>query len=185
MAAQQQTTAVPMEVDTTVPDSALTRDQIVARNLQVVEAHFHNENPEHVEKAIALYSDNISWEAPTRGVVMDNPKEILEAYRGIFRTIAYRKVIPLRRFATEQFVFDDQVAHVTVAGNEMPNLPFPRGTEMCVRLAHVFEMKDGKIVREIAYEMWRKEGAVNAVDFIPEGAPEWVMTPPVSSTGTK
>jgi len=185
MAAKERTTAVPMEVDTTVPDSALTRDQIVERNLRVVEAHFHNENPEHVEKAIALYADTISWEAPTRGLVMHDPKEILEAYRGIFRTVAYRKVIPLRRFATEKFVFDDQVAHITAVGNEMTNLPYPQGTDMCVRLAHVFEMKDGKIVREIAYEMWRKEGAVNAVDFIPEGTPELVLAPPAKRASAK
>jgi hypothetical protein len=44
-----------------------------------------------------------------------------------------------------------------------------------VRLAHVFEMRDGKIVREIAYEMWRKEGAPNAIDDIPEGCREVVF----------
>jgi len=160
----------PISVDTTVPDSALTRDQIIARNLEVVEAHFHNENPEHVEKAIALYGDNISWEAPTRGVVMHDKAAILEAYRGIFRTVAFRRVIPLRRFATEQFVFDDQIGHVTIVGDEMLNIPFPIGAELAVRLTHLFEMKDGKIVREIAYEMWREEGAPNAVDFIPPGS---------------
>ena len=167
----------PIQVNTDLPDSALTREEIIERNLRVVEAHFHNENPEHVEEAIALYGENISWEAPTRGIVMDNPGDILEAYRGIFRTVAYRKVIPLRRFATEQFVFDDQIGHVTLVGDEMPNIPYPVGTELCVRLAHVFEMKDGKIVREIAYEMWRKEGAPNAVDFIPAGAREILFEP--------
>jgi hypothetical protein len=171
----------PMMVDTTAPDSALTREQIIARNLEVVEAHFHNENPEHVEKAIALYGDNISWEAPTRGVVMHDKDEILEAYRGIFRTVAFRRVIPLRRFATEQFVFDDQIGHVTIVGDEMPNIPYPIGSELAVRLTHVFEMKDGKIVREIAYEMWRKEGSPNAVDFVPPGSKEIVFESPVST----
>ncbi len=185
MAAKERTTAVAMEVDTSLPDSALTRDQVVERNLRVVEAHFHNENPEHVEKAIALYGDSISWEAPTRGLVVHDSKEILDAYRGIFRTVAYRKVIPLRRFATEKFVFDDQVAHITVVGDEMPNIPYPRGTDLCVRLAHVFEMEDGKIVREIAYEMWRKEGAVNAVDFIPEGTLELVLAQPADPADAK
>jgi len=165
-------------VDTTVPDSALTREQIIARNLTVVDAHFHNETPEHVEKAIALYGDTISWEAPTRGVVMDNKDEILGAYRGIFRTVAYRRVVPLRRFATEQFVFDDQIGHITVVGNEMPNIPYPLGAELSVRLTHLFEMKDGKIIREIAYEMWREEGAPNAVDFIPPGTKEIEFIPP-------
>ncbi|MGB7097944.1 MAG: nuclear transport factor 2 family protein [Xanthobacteraceae bacterium] len=168
----------PMEVDTAAPDSALTREQIIARNLKVVEAHFHNETPDTVEKAVALYGDTISWEAPTRGVVMNNKQEILEAYRAIFRTVAYRRVVPLRRFATEQFVFDDQIGHVTVVGNEMPNIPYPVGAELAVRLTHLFEMKDGKIVREIAYEMWREEGAPNAVDFIPPGTKEITFAPP-------
>jgi hypothetical protein len=161
----------PIAVDTTVPDSALTREQIIARNLEIVEAHFHNETPEHVEKAIALYGDTISWEAPTRGVVMNDKDDILEAYRAIFRTVAYCRVVPLRRF-------DDQIGHVTVVGNEMPNIPYPVGSELAVRLTHLFEMKDGKIVREIAYEMWREEGAPNAVDFIPPGTKEIVFTPP-------
>ncbi|WP_375784433.1 nuclear transport factor 2 family protein [Bradyrhizobium sp. Pha-3] len=167
-----------LAVDTTVPDSALTREQIIARNLKVVEAHFHNETPEHVERAIALYGDTISWEAPTRGIVMNDKNEILEAYRAIFRTVAYRRVVPLRRFATEQFVFDDQIGHVTVVGDEMPNIPYPVGAELAVRLTHLFEIKDGKIVREIAYEMWREEGAPNAVDFIPPGTPEIVFSAP-------
>lgn len=170
----------PITVDTSVPDSAMTRDEIIARNIRVVDAHFHNETPDTVEAAIELYSDNISWEAPTRGIVMDNRDDILKAYRGIFKTVAYRSFIPLRRFATEQFVFDDQIAHVTVVGDDMPNLPYPKGTDMSVRLAHVFEMKDGKIVREIAYEMWRKEGAPNAVDFIPEGSKEFRFDDPAA-----
>lgn len=176
MAGVDRKVAGPIEVDVDLPDSALTRDEIIERNMRVVEAHFHNEAPETVKEAIALYGDEISWEAPTRGVVMDNKEEILEAYHGIFRTVAYRSFTQLRRFATEQYVFDDQIAHVTVVGNEMPNLPYPVGTDMSVRLAHVFEMKDGKIVREIAYEMWRQEGAPNAVDKIPEGAREVVFS---------
>jgi hypothetical protein len=181
MAGVNRQTTAPMDIDTHLPDSALSRDQIIERNLRVVEAHFHNETPEYVEKAIALYADSISWEAPTRGVIMHDAAEILEAYRGIFRTVAYRKVIPLRRFATEQYVFDDQIGYVTIIGDEMVNIPYPKGSELCVRLAHVFEMKDGKIVREIAYEMWRKEGAANAVDFIPEGSQEIHFSPAVET----
>ena len=40
----------------------------------------------------------------------------------------------------------------------MPNIPYPVGAELAVRLTHLFEMKDGKIVREIAYEMSLEEG---------------------------
>src|ERR1700757_2077290 len=94
MACVERTIEGPIAVDTTIPDSALTREQVIARNLKVVEAHFHNETPEHVEKAIALYGDTISWEAPTRGVVMNDKDQILEAYRAIFRSVAYRRVSP-------------------------------------------------------------------------------------------
>src|SRR5258705_6114391 len=121
MAGVERTVEGPIEIDTTVPDGALTHELIIARNLKVVEAHFHNETPEHVEKAIALYGDTISWEAPTRGVVMHDKAAILAAYRGIFRTVAYRRVIPLRRFATEQIVFDDLIRHVTIVVDEMPH----------------------------------------------------------------
>ncbi len=161
-----------MTIDSSIPDSQLTREQIIARNLKAVEAHFHNENPDSIETALELYGDEVSWEGPSRGIVMTDKKEILEAYRGIFRTVSVHSFTTLRRFATEQYVFDDQVGDATVVGDEMPNLPYPKGTRMSVRLAHIFEMKDGKIVKEIAYEMFREKGAPNAVDAIPEGSKE-------------
>lgn len=159
-----------MTIDSSVPDSQLTREQIIERNLKAVEAHFHNENPEMIEQALALYGDTVSWEGPSRGIVMTDKRDVLEAYRGIFRTVQVHSFTTLRRFATEQYVFDDQVGDVTVVGDEMPNLPYPKGTKMSVRLAHVFEMKDGKIMKEIAYEIFREKGAPNAVDAIPDGA---------------
>ena len=56
------------EPNANVPDSELTREEIIARNMRVVEAHFHNETPETIEKAITLYADTITWEAPTRSL---------------------------------------------------------------------------------------------------------------------
>jgi hypothetical protein len=40
-----------------------------------------------------------------------------------------------------------------------------------MRLVHCFEMKDGKIAREIAYEISREFGGPRDHDFIPSGAP--------------
>jgi hypothetical protein len=156
------------------PDSELTRDEIIARNLKVVDFHFHTENPDAVEKAVAVYADDITWEAPSRGVVIKNRKEVLAAYRDIFRTLAYRKTLRLRRFATENFVFDDQLAHAYVVGDPslMPNLPFPKGTEIYARLVHCFEFRDGLITHEIAYEVWRELGSETAHDDLPED-PVW------------
>lgn len=154
----------------TRPDSELTRDEVIARNTAAVQAHFHNENPEDVDKAIALYTDDIVWEAPSRGIVYTDAAEVKKAYMNIFKTLVIDKTIALRRFATEEFVFDDQIAHVTVVGDQMPNLPFPIGTKMSVRLVHCFQMRDGKIAREIAYEIWREMGSAIDHDAIHDDA---------------
>ncbi len=116
-----------------VKDKDLTREQIIARNLKVVDAHFHNETPESVDKAIALYDDEIVWEAPMRGVLLTDPVEIRKSYMGIFRTVKYIKATALRRFATEEYVFDDQIADVEIVGDEMPNLGFPVGSRLNVQ----------------------------------------------------
>jgi hypothetical protein len=160
------TTSIPLDV----PDSELTREEIIARNLEVVAAHFHNETPELVDRAIELYSDDIVWEAPARGQIYSDHAETKAAYLDIFKTTRYHKTVSLRRFATEQFVFDDQVSEVTVVDERMPNMPFGIGTRMNVRLAHCFELKDGKIVREIVYEIFREAGGPLDRDDIPPDA---------------
>jgi ketosteroid isomerase-like protein len=153
-----------------LPDSALTREEVEKRNLDVVAAHFHNENPEDVDKAIALYAPDICWEGPNRGLIYTDAQDVKNAYLGIFRTLEFRKLTNLRRFAAGNFVFDDLIAEAHVVGDEMPNMPFPVGTTMNVRLVHCFELRDGQITREIAYEMWREKGGALDHDAIPVGA---------------
>src|ERR1700709_714345 len=104
------TTTAPPDILTELgvdnrPDSELTPDEIVARNVRVVDLHFHTENPDEVEKAVALYIDDIVWEAPSRGVVMKDSQSVLRSYRDIFKTLAFRKTIPPRRFPSAKFVF--------------------------------------------------------------------------------
>jgi hypothetical protein len=52
----------------------------------------------------------------------------------------------------------------------MPNLGFKKGDRISMRLVHCFEMKDGKIAREIAYEMSRPYGGPTDVDSVPDGS---------------
>ncbi|MFF6847527.1 nuclear transport factor 2 family protein [Streptomyces antimycoticus] len=159
--------------DGVVPDvdvSTLTREELIAHNLRVVEAHFHNENPESIDKALAVYGPDIVWEAPARGMVYGNVADVREGYLGIFRTVHWNRTTTLRRFATEDFVFDDQIADVTVVGKDMPNLPFEPGQRISMRLVHCFEMKDGKIAREVAYEISRAYGGPLDHDAVPDGA---------------
>jgi hypothetical protein len=45
-------------VDLDVDVSNMSKEELIAHNLKVVQAHFHNETPESVDKAIALYAPN-------------------------------------------------------------------------------------------------------------------------------
>jgi hypothetical protein len=154
----------------TVTEHAVSREDIIARNIAAVEAHFHNETPETVDKAIALYDDSeISWEGPSRGVALANHEVVRAAYLDIFKTVKISKSAVLRQFATEQFVFHDEVVEAEVVDELMPNLPYRPGTLMSIRLVHLFELRDGKIIKEIAYEMFRKAGSPEDHDAFPEG----------------
>lgn len=151
------------------PDSELSDEEIVARNLAAVEEHFHNENPDSVEKAVALYTDDIVWEIPARGLLLTSREEVLASYRDIFKTMQYEKMYTLRRFATGKYVVDDQVAYVNKIDDLMPNEVHPVGSRLSCRLVHCFEMRDGRIAREIAYELWReRDSVIDRDDIIPE-----------------
>jgi hypothetical protein len=164
--AMQEVNVGNLDVDT----SAMTREELIAHNLRVVETHFHNENPETIDKALAVYGQEIVWEGPARGISYRNAKDVKQGYLGIFGTVRWNRSVTLRRFATESFVFDDQIADLTVVGEEMPNLAFKPGQRISMRLVHCFEMKDGKIAREIAYEISREWGGPLDNDEIPEDA---------------
>ena len=45
-----------------------TEDSVIKANLAAVEAHFHNEGLNEIEKACELYTDDIVWEAPARNL---------------------------------------------------------------------------------------------------------------------
>ena len=108
-----------------IPDSQLTREEIIQRNLDVVEAHFHNETPEKVHEAIDLYTDDIIWEGPARGLVFDNAQDALLGYHDIFASLRILSHTHLRRFATETAVFDDCIYECEYVEDRMANFPFP------------------------------------------------------------
>lgn len=88
----------------------LSSEAIVARNLGVVDAHFHNENPVDIDKAIDLYGDTIVWEVPARGVLLRDKAAVKDAYLKIFESYQIHSMTPVRRFGTGNVVIDDTVA---------------------------------------------------------------------------
>lgn len=134
----------------------LSRDEIIARNVAAVENHFHDENPEGIRRALELYTDDITWEVPARGILLHGKEAVYREYVAIFGSAQGLVVRSIRRFGTERYVFDDSIATFTVTGPGWRNCPFPIGTKVSMRLTHIFELRDGKICRENGYEIWRR-----------------------------
>lgn len=133
----------------------MTKEELVAANLAAVEAHFHTEATGEVEKALELYTDDIVWESPARSLVFRGKEATGEMYRRMFDSFQVEEFRCLQRFATEERVVDDSVATVVLAGDGVPNAPAPVGSKVEIRLLHVFEMREGKISRELVFESWR------------------------------
>lgn len=155
----------------TTSTQTLTRDEIISRNIAAVDQHFHNENPEGIDLAVGVYTDDIVWEVPARGLVHRDRETVKQEYLKIFGSMNVHKITNLHRFATEEWVFDDSIFEFTVGGDGFTNCPFPVGTRVSMRLIHAFQCRDGKICRENGYEIWRRADDERLVrDDIPADA---------------
>ena len=152
----------------------LSAGEAAERNLAAVDAHFHSEIQQDIDTAIDQYGDSIVWEAPARGVLLRGKAAVRQAYLNLFQSFRFHSITAVRRFVAGNLVVDDGLAAITLVGdveNNVPNCPFPAGTEVSLRVVHIFEFdEDGRIIRESAYELWRRADAALA-DDIPADAP--------------
>ena len=146
----------------------MNREELIAANLAAVEAHFHSEAANEVEQALELYTDDIVWESPARDLVFRGKEATGENYRRMFGSFKVEEFRNLQRFATAERVVDDSVAVVEIVGDGVENSPAPLGSKAEIRLLHVFEMREGKISRELVFESWRVLSP--AVGRLPLGA---------------
>jgi ketosteroid isomerase-like protein len=135
----------------TIDDSR--KDSAIKANLAIVEAHFHNESLNEVEKACDLYTDDIVWEAPARNILLRNKQDVIENYRKMFASVKNVEFRTLQRFGTEDRVVDDSIVRFKLIGSN--SVPAPIGSQIEMRLVHIFEMREAKIARETAFEMWK------------------------------
>jgi ketosteroid isomerase-like protein len=78
---------------------------------------------------------------------------VAENYRNIFDAMADVEFQTLDRYATPDRVTDDSIVTFTLVKDGL--WPYPVGQKVEMRLVHIFEMRDGKISKEIAFEMPR------------------------------
>jgi len=128
----------------------------IARNLACVETHFHSEAVDEVEAALHLYTDDIVWDAPALNGLdrsFSGKEAVAENYRALFAAMRNVRFEPLQRFATEDRVVDDSIVTFEIA--RAGYWPWPADTKVEMRLVHIFEMRDGKIARELVFDMGR------------------------------
>lgn len=130
------------------------REELIAANLATVEAHFHSEAANEVEQALELFTEDVVWESPVRKLIFHGKEAAGENYRKMFSSFRVEGFRTLQRFATEDRVVDDSVITVVLAGDGVENAPAPVGSKVEIRLLHVFEMREGKISRELVFENW-------------------------------
>ena len=128
----------------------MVNQDTIATNLAAVEAHFGNEVSGRVEAAVDFYTDDIVWEAPARDLVIKGKEAVAANYRQMFTVLKDVEFHCLDRFATEDRVVDDSV--ITFEVTREGFMPLPVGTKGEMRLTHIFEMRDGKISKEIGIE---------------------------------
>ena len=133
----------------------MTREELIAANLATVQAHFHSEAANEVEKALELFTEDVIWESPARNLLFHGKEAAGENYRRMFSSFKVEDFRTFERFATEDRVVDDSVITVVLAGDGVENAPAPVGSRVEIRLLHVFEMRGGKIARELVFENWR------------------------------
>lgn len=142
------------------------KQDIIAANLAVVEAHFHSEAVNEIENALELYTDDVVWESPVRNLLFHGKEQAGENYRKMFASFKVEEFRCIDRFATEDRVVDDSVVIVTLVGNTVENAPVPVGSKVAIRLLHVFDMRDGKISKELVFENWKViQPAVQELSF--------------------
>lgn len=126
---------------------------MIETNLAIVEKHMSNEahDPDSV---LELYTDDIVQEFPNRNLVVRGKDKIAANYKATFGSMENVQLEPLDRFATVDRVVDDMIARFRLVGDGLVNVPVPIGSDVVLRLVHVFHMRDGLIAREIVHEYY-------------------------------
>jgi len=128
----------------------------IAQNLAAVENHFHSEALSDVEAALETFTDDVVWEAPAPNGLnrsFTGKPAVADNYRRLWASMRNVNFQPLQRFATENRVVDDSMVTFEVVRDGYWH--FPVSSKVSMRLVHIFEMRDGKIAREIVFDMGR------------------------------
>jgi hypothetical protein len=124
--------------------------EIIATNLATVQIHFDAEKAGDWEKIKGMYTDDIIWERACVNQIVEGKEAVAAAYVELFSGLRDYDFNSLDRFATETRVVDDSIFTFEVAKEGI--MPLPVGTKGILRLVHIFEMREGKVSKELVME---------------------------------
>lgn len=125
-------------------------EDVIAANLAAVQRHFDHEQAGNWDKIGEMYTDDISWERLCVKQAVKGKAAVAVAYTELFATLTDVNFQRLDRFATEERVVDHSL--FTFKVEQEGGLPLPVGTRGQMHLVHIFEMRDGRVAREIVME---------------------------------
>ena len=119
-------------------------ERAIEKNLRAIEAHFHREGAEDVERALELYTDDTLWESP------DDPKlgthrgkdPVAESYRRMWACMKNAEFEHLSRSAAADKVVDESVLTCTVVRDRLVSVPI--GQRVRFNLLHVLDSGEAR-----------------------------------------
>jgi len=105
-----------------------------------------------IDVLLELYTDDVKWSIPGRGISVEGKAAAEKNYREIFDGLGNIRFETLWRLATGEYVFDRSRITFTVT-KEGHFSGIPKDQEGELALVHRFRMRDGKICEEEVYEL--------------------------------
>jgi hypothetical protein len=123
---------------------------IIQFNMAAVQLHFDAEKAGNWEKIKQMYTEDIIWERACVNQIVQGKEAVAAAYVDLFSGLRDYDFYSYDRFATEGRVVDHSLFSFTVAREGI--MPLPVGTKAKLRLVHIFEMRGGKVSKELVME---------------------------------
>jgi len=100
----------------------------IATNLATVQVHFDAEKAGDWQKIKIMYTDDIIWERACMNQIVKGKEAVAAAYVELFSALR------------------------NVNFQCLGMMPLPVGTKAKLRLVHIFEMREGKVSKELVME---------------------------------
>jgi uncharacterized protein len=117
----------------------------------IVNDHFMYEANDDLDGVMGTLAEGVSHEIiPGPYGVLTDPERIREFYTKLYTELAGEGVTPVRRLYGDNFVVDETIWHGRIS-DKGSFLAGGRSGKADLRLLHVFDLRDGRIIKEQAW----------------------------------